>query len=130
VRTVARKKCQRCHSDFCTACGEPISADRTHRPGAATDDNELFHCSNLQGVILGVGLAILEQQFIEDVGGECDDSERISKRRKTSPTSEEASPSPAPTIQGRGTKAKGGTGYAGDQKEDVCFIRNSVAGLF
>lgn len=119
VRKEVRKKCQRCHSVFCTACGEPISTERTHRPGAAIDDNELFHCSNLQGVILGVGLAILEQQFIGDVGGESESSERTTKRRKTSPTTEEASPFPIPFIQGRGTKAKGGTGYAGDQKEDM-----------
>ncbi|KXN90251.1 Baculoviral IAP repeat-containing protein 6, partial [Leucoagaricus sp. SymC.cos] len=119
VREVVRKKCQRCHSEFCTACGEPISAERTHRPGAATDDNVLFHCSNLQGVILGVGLGILEQQFVEDIGGDSDPSERTSKRRKTSPTSEDASPSPVLIIQGRGSNAKGGTGYAGDQKEDM-----------
>jgi hypothetical protein len=95
--------------------------ERTHRPGAATDDNALFHCSNLQGVILGVGLAILEQQFVEDVTGEGESSERTSKRRKMSPTSEEISPSPIPFFHGRGKPAKGGTGYAGDQKEDVSF---------
>ncbi|KAF9451700.1 hypothetical protein P691DRAFT_327967 [Macrolepiota fuliginosa MF-IS2] len=121
VRKVARKKCQRCHSEFCTACGEPVSAERTHRPGAAMDDNELFHCSNLQGVILGLGLAILEQQFVEDTESENDSSERISKRRKTSPAEDNAtSVSSIPLgLFSRGNKAKGGTGYAGDQKEDM-----------
>ena len=119
VRKIVRKKCQRCQSVFCTACGERISADRTHRPGVATDDNELFHCSNLQGVILGVGLAIVEQQFVEDAVGEIESSERTTKRRKMSPISQDSSPSPLPFIQSRGKKAKGGTGYAGDWKEDV-----------
>lgn len=114
VRAIVRKKCPRCHSEFCTACDEPISAERTHRPGAASDDNVLFHCSNLQGVILGIGLGILEQQFIEDTGGDNDSNPgRTSKRRKTSPNEESF------LHQGRGTRAKGGTGYAGDQKEDV-----------
>jgi hypothetical protein len=113
VRAIVRKKCPRCHSEFCTACDEPISSERTHRPGAASDDNVLFHCSNLQGVILGIGLGILEQQFVEDTGSDGDSSGRTTKRRKTSPNEEGF------LHQGRGTRAKGGTGYAGDQKEDV-----------
>lgn len=121
VESIVRRKCQRCHSEYCTACGEPISTERTHRPGAAIDDNKLFHCSNLQGVILGVGLGILEQQFIEDAGSDTDNSGRTNKRRKTSPTAAEGTvlPSPMPMPMARGNKAKGGTGYAGDQKEDV-----------
>jgi hypothetical protein len=113
VRNIVRKKCPRCHSEYCTACDEPISFERTHRPGAASDDNVLFHCSNLQGVILGIGLGILEQQFVEDTGNDGDNSGRTSKRRKTSPNEEGF------LHPGRGTRAKGGTGYAGDQKEDV-----------
>ncbi|EKM80308.1 hypothetical protein AGABI1DRAFT_57960 [Agaricus bisporus var. burnettii JB137-S8] len=122
VRAIVRKKCPRCHSEFCTACDEPISAERTHRPGAASDDNVLFHCSNLQGVILGIGLGILEQQFIEDTGGDSDSNPgRTSKRRKTSPNEESF------LHQGRGTRAKGGTGYAGDQKEDMSGQMEALA---
>lgn len=68
-------------------------------------------------MILGLGLGILEQQFVEDTGNDNENLGRTSKRRKMSPTSEETSPSPVP--HGRGNRAKGGTGYAGDQREDV-----------
>jgi len=115
VRKIVRKKCPQCQFIFCIACGEPISADRTHRPGVATDDNELFHCSNLQGVILGIGLAIVEQHFVEDIVGEVESSEHTTKRRKILPISLDSSP----FIRNRGNKAKEGTGYAGDRKEDV-----------
>ncbi len=73
---------------------------------------------------MGVGLGILEQQFIEDAGSDTDNSGRTSKRRKTSPNAAEnaAIPSPIPMVpMGRGSRAKGGTGYAGDQKEDVSY---------
>lgn len=75
---------------------------------------------------MGVGLAILEQQFIEDTGTESNNPERTSKRRKTSPA-QESTASPASLLLGRSNKAKGGIGYAGDQKEDVSNISRRAA---
>lgn len=99
---------------------------------ASTSSDPLFHCSNLQGVILGVGLAMLEQMFIEknqDVSDSKDQMTRNNKRRKTNgPASHDIDEDDNlyyahGSVQGK--KAKGGTGYAGDQKEDVGLIGSS-----
>lgn len=120
LRKVVRRICQRCHSEFCFACGEPISADRAKRSTTAQDDDPLFHCSNLQGVILGVGLSMLEHAFSEQIQtySESPDSQpRTSKRRKT-----ENSDFRTDTCHISPQSAKkGGIGYAGDHREDVSF---------
>ncbi|KDR83771.1 hypothetical protein GALMADRAFT_236136 [Galerina marginata CBS 339.88] len=121
LRSRVTKICPRCHSKVCLACGEPVSVD--HEKHVTTREDPLFHCSNLQGVILGVGLSMLEQMFNEqnqdqvDVG---DSSIRTSKRRKTDGiTSHDADDEDVlyyTNVQGK--KAKGGTGYDGDITED------------
>lgn len=58
---------------------------------------------------------IVEQHFIEDIVGEVESPEHMPKRRKILPISLDSSP----FIRSRGNKAKEGTGYAGDRKEDV-----------
>ena len=128
LRKIVRQTCQRCLMTSCFACGETISGDKARRPTAATEDDPLFHCSNLQGVILGVGLSMLEHMFSEQSQECISDQEhkaRNSKRRKMDvPTSH------TPNQDGddddevyyanvQGKKAKGGIGYAGDQREDV-----------
>ncbi|KAF8655221.1 hypothetical protein AX16_003128 [Volvariella volvacea WC 439] len=121
LKNTVRKTCRNCHTDYCLACGEPISGERTKRVGSTAEDDILFHCPNLQGVILGVGLFMLEQQFIEPAPEShgSDESDRIPKRRKTnapgSITSEWETQNYMSEV---GRKAKGGIGYAGDQKED------------
>lgn len=119
-----QQKCPRCHSEFCLACGEPISQEKERMMSASTSNDPLFHCSNLQGVILGVGLAMLEQMFIEKNQDATDSKEQMTrnnKRRKTNgsvshDTDEDNIHHAYGSAQGK--KAKGGTGYAGDQKED------------
>lgn len=104
-----------------------MSAEKGKRPTTAKDD-PLFHCSNLQGVILGVGLSMLEQLFTEQTQENYDKKEcstRTTKRRKTeqnsTPDNDEDDGVYYAGIHSslQGKKAKGGTGYAGDQKEDV-----------
>ncbi|KAF9462625.1 hypothetical protein BDZ94DRAFT_1298429 [Collybia nuda] len=121
LRKVVRQTCQGCRSEFCLACGESISVDKIKRPTAATDDNPLFHCSTLQGVILGVGLSMLEQLFSEqnqDVLESREYKARSTKRRKmdVGPDYDDEDGGPFSNIHGQ--IKKGGTGYAGDQKED------------
>lgn len=136
LRRIVRHTCPSCHKAYCIACGEPINAEKTQRPNAATGDDPLFHCSNLQGVILGNGLSMLEQVYAdviqEPVEYELSKS-RNSKRRKTdiplpahigghasTPDGDDDDDDSYYSPFGRkGSKAKGGTGYAGDQKEDV-----------
>lgn len=113
---------------FCFACGEPINGPRFLEPSKAQDDRDLlFHCSNLQGIILGVGLAMLEQLYHDQLQNPLftENKARTSKRRKTDPVIS------TPMIldpdddddnylsSPQGKKSKLGVGYAGDQKEDV-----------
>ncbi|KZW03836.1 hypothetical protein EXIGLDRAFT_715884 [Exidia glandulosa HHB12029] len=125
VRKTVQQKCTSCSAEFCLACGEPISRDKVHRPSAATDDNPLFHCSNLQGVILGVGLSMLEDAYTETNVAAAGASESNSgkstpakKKRKLEGTPEDDEEEYYGSGP-KGKKAKGGIGYAGAVKEDM-----------
>jgi hypothetical protein len=94
------------------------------------DDDPLFHCSNLQGVILGVGLSMLEQMFTEQTQesvAEQDPKARTNKRRRTNAMmssnvnhgGDDADEVYYASLTTMGKKSKGGVGYAGDQREDV-----------
>jgi hypothetical protein len=113
---------------FCFACGEPINDPKTPESKTASNDRDLFHCSNLQGIILGVGLAMLEQLYHDQLQNPpgSENKVRTSKRRKTDPVintpmildpddDDDNYLSPPP----QGKKSRLGVGYAGDQKEDV-----------
>ncbi|KAJ6485001.1 ubiquitin conjugating enzyme family protein [Mycena vitilis] len=124
LRSVVPKTCQRCNSEFCFACGEPIT-EKVQRPGAAAPGEILFHCADIQGVILGVGLSMLEQMFSEqsqDSKAAQDPKSRNSKRRKTEKLAPKDSDDPDDedyyNMGSSGKRAKGGVGYAGDLKED------------
>ncbi|KAK7470678.1 hypothetical protein VKT23_002100 [Stygiomarasmius scandens] len=124
LQKIVRQECPRCHTQICVACGEHISSDKVYRPSAAQDDHPLFHCSDLQGVILGVGLFLIEQMFSEhdiDRTGEKENRVRNSKRRKTNTAGRTDSLDDDDDVYYgavQGKKQKGGIGYAGDQKED------------
>ncbi|KAK2466191.1 hypothetical protein APHAL10511_001833 [Amanita phalloides] len=114
---LVHRTCEKCQSEFCFACGESISSDRTKRSDEGT---ALFHCSNIQGVILGIGLSMLEQCFAEVTSNSADNTgEQARKRRKMSNSEQEA---PVAIMLGTGTKIYAkkhrGIGYAGDQAED------------
>ncbi|KAJ7744459.1 ubiquitin conjugating enzyme family protein [Mycena maculata] len=126
LQSVVQKTCQRCHSEFCFACGEPIT-EKVQRPGAAAPGDPLFHCADIQGVILGVGLSMLEQMFSEqtqDSSALQDHKTRNTKRRKTGKLQSKDDDDDDDddlffmSPGGKRSKAKGGIGYAGDQKED------------
>ena len=130
LRGIVRQKCEKCLKKFCLACGEPINgpSPRSQESAKGSNDPDLFHCSNLQGVILGVGLALLEQLYHDQLQNPLgpENKVRTSKRRKTDPvinTSMILDPDDdddsylTPPAQGK--KPKVGIGYAGDQKEDV-----------
>ncbi|KAG6821257.1 hypothetical protein H0H93_002367 [Arthromyces matolae] len=121
LRKIIGQTCKTCNTEFCLACGEKSSADKIKRPSAGEHD-ALFHCSNLQGVILGVGLSMLEQLFIEnsqDRRENKDQTSRTTKRRKTDQMLDNDDVDGAYYGSLPGSKKKvGGIGYAGDAKED------------
>lgn len=129
VRDVIRAKCRTCSKDFCLACGEPFNHKKVRRSAPSDEDIDLLHCSNIQGVTLGIGLAMLEQLYhdqLNEVSTSSDEASRTSKKRKVTPTvslppnldfddEDDAYPLPVGVVK----KSKGGIGYAGDMKEDV-----------
>ncbi|EAU84763.2 ubiquitin conjugating enzyme family protein [Coprinopsis cinerea okayama7 len=122
LRSIVRARCQRCHSEVCLACREPVSPEKEKAKSTTSANDPLFHCADLQGLILGVGLLMLEQLFQnKDESAVVDQGSRTSKRRRTDDGGDENIPGiifPG-VIGASGKKAKGGTGYAGDQKEDT-----------
>lgn len=100
----------------------------------ALDDNPLYHCSNLQGVILGVGLSMLEnlfaQQSREGSSVKTPDAKNAKKRKAESTATTPASNSNYDDdeddtyfgVNKGGKKAKGGIGYAGAVREDVIYV--------
>ncbi|CDO68460.1 hypothetical protein BN946_scf184760.g16 [Trametes cinnabarina] len=101
-------------------------------PAPLDIDASLFHCSNLQGVILGVGLAMLEQAYLNEAQEPTPTQKyvgRTSRKRRKMEIPHVIPPNvnddeeddedihyPVP-VQGK--KAKLGTGYAGDAREDM-----------
>ena len=130
LKEITRRTCPTCSSTFCLACGERVTASRDQSGKLAVDENPLFHCANLQGVILGVGLLMLEQIYAEQIGEASATARRPnpsnSKKRKVSGPS---TPAPDPEDeeytffvppQSKGKKPKAaGIGYAGNVREDV-----------
>ncbi|CAE6535399.1 unnamed protein product [Rhizoctonia solani] len=123
LRDTVQQSCLNCKQVYCLACGEGVSttpAQQRSFPGATGTANVLFHCANLQGVILGIGLHMIEQLFQEHHRAH-DDTVGGSKKRKVSPQAgaydDDDDYMSSEMI--RGKKAKAGTGYAGLGKEDV-----------
>jgi hypothetical protein len=104
------------------ACGERVG----HVKSLAPNYDALFHCPNLQGVILGVGLAKLELVYNEQAKSAralSPDGSNKKKRKVATVNIPDDDDDDAITVYAygvpKGKKAKGGTGYAGHLKEDV-----------
>ncbi|KAI0371531.1 ubiquitin conjugating enzyme family protein [Pilatotrama ljubarskyi] len=132
LRTIVPRSCVRCQKTFCFACGESAAPSHNKVPAPLDVDASLFHCANLQGAILGVGLAMLEKAFLDDAqetsGGQ-KSGERTSRKKRKMETPPVVTPDfnddedddedPYYTTPVQGKKAKLGTGYAGDAREDM-----------
>ncbi|KAG6378918.1 hypothetical protein JVT61DRAFT_13203 [Boletus reticuloceps] len=130
LRRIVQQSCPNCNIEFCFACGETINPGSI-RPNASIDVS-LFHCSNLQGVILGVGLAMLETMFMEQRRQLGDEQNQGASKAKSSKKRKMDLHPHSSIINGDdddddayymslpvGKKARGGTGYAGDGREDT-----------
>ncbi|KAI0071130.1 ubiquitin conjugating enzyme family protein [Panus rudis PR-1116 ss-1] len=118
---IVERTCPKCQKTFCYACGESIDKSKS-----SNDPNEvLFHCPNLQGVILGVGLAMLETKFLEEMEPTVIDRTKNRKRRQVQtlapishPDDDEDDDDGYPPVA-QTKRMKVGVGYAGDAKEDT-----------
>ncbi|KIJ20079.1 hypothetical protein PAXINDRAFT_174590 [Paxillus involutus ATCC 200175] len=130
LRYIVRPSCPNCSTEFCFACGETINSGHNNSRTSASVDVSLFHCSNLQGVILGIGLAMLEMMFVEHRQQSADEQSqgapkaKSSKKRKmdlhSSTTNGDDDDDDTYYMSlPAGKKARGGTGYAGDGREDT-----------
>ncbi|EIW71417.1 hypothetical protein TREMEDRAFT_27247 [Tremella mesenterica DSM 1558] len=131
-----QQTCPKCSVTTCLACGEKVDIPRHHDPRSKTllrtdniERDELLHCPDLQGVVIGMGLHTIQKQFAEN------------RRTHTSPQSSITSylhasqsnslfgqPSPIPDdldededdygFASKGPVASGGVGYGGTHRED------------
>lgn len=118
LRKIVERKCRRCSKEFCLACGEAIA------PEKPAHHNPLLHCANLQGVMLGIGLAMVEGVLFD----EGEDGQSGSKRRKSPAADDNSNHDLAHTAMNAMKKLKKlkgapvsshGIGYAGDAREDT-----------
>ena len=137
LESIVPMTCSQCSKAFCFACGESSTANHSKVQASLDVDISLFHCANLQGAILGIGLAMLEKSFLDDaleVNAPKSSDRTSRKRRKMEAPSPVHPLFPAADLHDdedddedgfyqsvvvQGKKPKLGTGYAGDAREDV-----------
>ncbi|CCA72505.1 hypothetical protein PIIN_06442 [Serendipita indica DSM 11827] len=126
VSKLVRHVCTGCSKPYCLACGESYSQTEKARPGIGADD-PLFHCGNLQGLMIGMGLAIVQMQHdsqdasSKDLQTPSSPDEPEKKKRKLGTSLKSVVPGflSGPSEDDEAAKKKSGIGYAGNVKEDM-----------
>ncbi|KLT45850.1 hypothetical protein CC85DRAFT_86895 [Cutaneotrichosporon oleaginosum] len=122
--SILEQTCPRCSHVTCLACGESVNTQKA-KISFTGELEALFHCSNIQGVTLGVALHMIEQAFgttleATQVGA----ASPAPKKRKVVSLAElligEGAESSSSGDEGdfRAAKKKG-TGYSGSACEDT-----------
>ncbi|KZO91353.1 hypothetical protein CALVIDRAFT_521696 [Calocera viscosa TUFC12733] len=152
LRAHGQQQCPSCSVDVCLACGELVSAARADKPKRKDDNplDPLFHCSELQGLLLGMGLSMVEKMFEDQVREakeeRVDDQDEGKSRKKrrmatgASPVAQviaNAESSNASTDEegeeeylfgvakggrGKGKRAPTGTGYGGGKEDQTGIL--------
>lgn len=155
LESIIHPSCAKCHKIACLACGEKVDPTAI-RSGQAvfrvdgptsqlgkgvTEYDKLLHCFDIQGILIGVGLHLIERSFGHKTAAGSESSSPPTKKRKKLQI-----PSLAPASTGTwtpdpdgdddddydvydvglgggsgstGSRAAKGTGYAGAGTEDV-----------
>jgi hypothetical protein len=110
---ILERQCPRCAKTFCFACGEALSEKR------AAGADPLFHCPELQGVLIGVGLSMVEHMVAAQAGAGDADPDDAATAAPVSNKRRNAADDGAKKARVKTSVAPGGTGYAGAAQEDV-----------
>ncbi|ORY34658.1 hypothetical protein BCR39DRAFT_513852 [Naematelia encephala] len=69
ISSIVRPICPRCQGMSCLACGEKTDDDAPSvsaggkGKGRSLEDDRLLHCLNMQGLLIGVGLHMIQEAF-------------------------------------------------------------------
>ncbi|KAG8962660.1 hypothetical protein FRC03_003913 [Tulasnella sp. 419] len=119
IKATVGKSCPKCKQEICGACGEALHLNEKKRSGQAPYD-PLFHCSGLQGILLGVGLFMLERMFLEQMSSPPSAAATASSKKRKVTTIGTGTPDEDDIYPRHTTKKpKNGIGYDGNVKEDT-----------
>ncbi|KAG8955660.1 hypothetical protein FRC04_007651 [Tulasnella sp. 424] len=132
------RKCPKCKQEVCLACGEIVSDADKNRASHQPKYDPLFHCADLQGLLLGMGLYMIDNVYASEMlgtgGTDGNDSGRASKKRRVDTSGEDSHSSGnllTNMFGGSATvaagKKKSGTGYDGAVKEDMSGQTEALA---
>ncbi|KAL1412563.1 hypothetical protein Q8F55_000310 [Vanrija albida] len=144
LASLIEHECPNCHHTTCRACGEAVTTGSSSKgkakgksPNSDGEIESLLHCLNAQGVIIGVGLHMIEEGFSAAPAlatpDEKDETHPTKKRKVKKLMSKfvaggneddlsdsDMSETESPALPGnaRGRSYAKGTGYSGTQHED------------
>ncbi|KAG9045669.1 hypothetical protein FS837_005881 [Tulasnella sp. UAMH 9824] len=132
------RKCPKCKQEVCLACGEIVSDADKNRASHQPKYDPLFHCSDLQGLLLGMGLYMIDNAYASEMlgtgGADGTDTGRAAKKRRVDTSADDghSSGNILSNMFGSNTataagKKKSGTGYDGAVKEDMSGQTEALA---
>ncbi|KAG8983238.1 hypothetical protein FRB90_006206, partial [Tulasnella sp. 427] len=146
LRAKVVRKCPKCSQELCIACGEMVSDADKNRASHQPRYDPLFHCSDLQGLLLGMGLYMIDSAYASEMlglgGGDGTESGRAAKKRRVDTSPDESATPPssgniisnifgsatgAASAAAAAAKKKSGIGYDGAIKEDMTGQAEALA---
>nr|XP_019009265.1 uncharacterized protein I206_05913 [Kwoniella pini CBS 10737]OCF48046.1 hypothetical protein I206_05913 [Kwoniella pini CBS 10737] len=112
-----RPICPQCSQATCLACGERVNDigpfDEKGKNPFLVSNDVLLHCPNLQGVLLGVGLHMIEQAFSTQ-----HESRSLTTSIANPPSKKQNAGAIHDNLKKTVKISSKGTGYSGSSKED------------
>ncbi|KIO34017.1 hypothetical protein M407DRAFT_17275 [Tulasnella calospora MUT 4182] len=138
LRAHVVRKCAKCKQEVCLACGEIVSDADKNRASHQPKYDPLFHCADLQGLLLGMGLYMIDNVYASEMlgtgGADGTDSGRAAKKRRVDTSADDghSSGNLLSNMFGGNTtvsagKKKSGIGYDGAVKEDMSGQTEALA---
>lgn len=84
MEEVVQANCPECNRTICLACSDEVSTNASKKKSNPTDTPDvLLHCPDLQAVILGVGLSLVEKLYYSDLQTPSGSSPNLRPAKKT-----------------------------------------------